>query len=99
MSLRADGAPGAVVRLTTPLEVVYPALGGTVRDRGSGKRRPFVRFYACEQDVSHDSPDAALPEAVRMASLTPARLLGLDDRKGSLEAGKDATVELRVEDL
>jgi molybdopterin synthase sulfur carrier subunit len=39
-------------------------LGGTLRDRATGQRRAFVRFYACEQDLSHDSPDAPLPDAV-----------------------------------
>ena len=42
-------------------------LGGTIRDRQTGKRRPFVRFYACEQDLSNDAPDAPLPGAVAAA--------------------------------
>ncbi|MFI6128225.1 MoaD/ThiS family protein [Micromonospora sp. NPDC051141] len=46
------------------LEAAYPMLRGTIRDRHSGVRRPFVRFYACEQDLSHESPDAPLPEEV-----------------------------------
>lgn len=46
------------------LEAKYPMLCGTVRDHDSKKRRPFLRFFACEQDLSHDSPDAPLPEAV-----------------------------------
>jgi molybdopterin synthase sulfur carrier subunit len=46
------------------LEARYPMLGGTVRDRESGRRRAFVRFFACEQDLSHDPPDAPLPDAV-----------------------------------
>lgn len=46
------------------LELRYPALRGTLRDPASGERRAFVRFYACEQDLSHESPDAALPDAV-----------------------------------
>ena len=46
------------------LEARYPALCGTLRDYGTLKRRPFVRFFACEQDLSHDSPDAPLPDAV-----------------------------------
>ncbi|HEX8095980.1 MoaD/ThiS family protein [Jatrophihabitans sp.] len=46
------------------LERQYPALRGTLRDPGTGRRRPFVRFFACEQDVSHEPPDAPLPEAV-----------------------------------
>jgi sulfur-carrier protein len=46
------------------LEERYPALRGTVRDHVTRKRRPFVRFFACEVDLSHESPEAALPEAV-----------------------------------
>jgi len=46
------------------LEASYPVLRGTIRDYGSGRRRAFVRFFACEQDLSHDQPDAPLPEAV-----------------------------------
>lgn len=46
------------------LEARYPMLRGTIRDHVTSKRRPFVRFFACEQDLSHESPDAPLPEAV-----------------------------------
>ncbi|WP_174535895.1 MoaD/ThiS family protein [Micromonospora chalcea] len=46
------------------LEAAYPMLLGTIRDRHSGKRRPFVRFYACELDLSNESPDDPLPEEV-----------------------------------
>jgi molybdopterin converting factor small subunit len=46
------------------LESRYPALRGTLRDPGTGQRRPFVRFFACEEDLSHEPPDAPLPEAV-----------------------------------
>ena len=46
------------------LEGRFPALRGTLRDYVTQKRRPFVRFFACEMDVSHESPDALLPEAV-----------------------------------
>ena len=46
------------------LEAAYPPLRGTIRDHGTGKRRAFVRFFACQEDVSHDPPDAPLPEAV-----------------------------------
>ena len=46
------------------LEAHYPMLRGTIRDHGTLKRRAFVRFFACEQDLSHESPDAPLPEAV-----------------------------------
>lgn len=50
------------------LEARYPMLGGTIRDRVTRRRRPFVRFFACEQDLSNESPDAPLPEAVARGS-------------------------------
>jgi molybdopterin synthase sulfur carrier subunit len=46
------------------LEARYPMLRGTIRDHGTQQRRAFVRFFACEQDLSHESPDAPLPDAV-----------------------------------
>jgi sulfur-carrier protein len=46
------------------LEARYPMLRGTLRDQVTQQRRPFVRFFACQQDLSHDSPDARLPDAV-----------------------------------
>jgi len=46
------------------LEARYPMLRGTIRDHGTFKRRAFVRFFACEQDLSHESPDGPLPDAV-----------------------------------
>jgi sulfur-carrier protein len=46
------------------LEADYPMLRGTLRDQVTQQRRPFVRFFACEQDLSHESPDAPLPHAV-----------------------------------
>ena len=46
------------------LEARYPMLRGTIRDQVTGQRRPFVRLFACGEDLSHQSPDALLPEAV-----------------------------------
>jgi len=46
------------------LEARYPMLCGTIRDHVTQKRRPFLRFFACEQDLSNESPDALLPDAV-----------------------------------
>jgi molybdopterin synthase sulfur carrier subunit len=46
------------------LEADYPTLRGTIRDRVTGQRRAFVRFFACEQDLSHEPPDTPLPAAV-----------------------------------
>jgi sulfur-carrier protein len=46
------------------LESRYPMLRGTMRDQATQVRRPFIRFFACQEDLSHESPDALLPEAV-----------------------------------
>jgi hypothetical protein len=46
------------------LEACYPVLCGTIRDQSTHRRRTFVRFFACEEDLSHELPDAPLPEAV-----------------------------------
>jgi hypothetical protein len=46
------------------LEAAYPVLRGTIRDQVTRQRRPFLRFFACEQDLTHEPPDAPLPEAV-----------------------------------
>ena len=50
------------------LEERYPVLRGTIRDQASGKRRSFVRFFACEEDLSHEPPDDPLPDAVAKGS-------------------------------
>jgi molybdopterin converting factor small subunit len=61
--LDVDGRPsrGAVL---DALEAAYPVLKGTIRDQVTRQRRPFIRFFACEQDLTHEPVDAALPEAV-----------------------------------
>jgi sulfur-carrier protein len=46
------------------VEAAYPVLRGTIRDQATGKRRNFVRYFACNQDLSHDPPDTPLPDAV-----------------------------------
>ncbi|GJL52278.1 MAG: hypothetical protein NPIRA01_35050 [Nitrospirales bacterium] len=46
------------------LEAVYPMLRGTIRDHSTNKRRPFVRFFVCEEDWSHESPETLLPDVV-----------------------------------
>ena len=50
------------------LEASYPMLRGTIRDHVTQQRRPFVRFFACEQDLSHEPPDSPLPDAVAMGA-------------------------------
>jgi molybdopterin synthase sulfur carrier subunit len=56
--------PATLGSVLDALEAGYPVLRGTIRDRGTQQRRPFVRFFACEQDLSHEPPDAPLPDAV-----------------------------------
>jgi sulfur-carrier protein len=50
------------------LEACYPMLRGTIRDHVTLQRRPFIRFFACEEDLSHEAPDAPLPGAVATAA-------------------------------
>jgi molybdopterin synthase sulfur carrier subunit len=50
------------------LEAAYPVLRGTMRDQGTGRRRAFVRFFACQQDLSHQPPDTPLPQQVQAGS-------------------------------
>jgi hypothetical protein len=57
-------APVTVRSVLDALEARYPVLRGTIRDYGTEQRRPFLRFFACEQDWSHERPDAPLPDAV-----------------------------------
>jgi sulfur-carrier protein len=57
-------APVTQRSILDALEARYPMLHGTIRDHGTQKRRPFVRFFACQEDLSHEAPDAPLPNAV-----------------------------------
>lgn len=61
--LEIDG-PVTQRSILDALEAKYPMLRGTIRDHVTQQRRPFVRFFACEEDLSHESPDDALPDAV-----------------------------------
>ena len=63
VQLELDG-PITIRAIIDALEAKYPPLRGTVRDHGTQKRRPFVRFFACEQDFSHEAPETLLPPAV-----------------------------------
>lgn len=74
VELPVEGAAtlGAVL---DALESRYPMLRGTIRDHVTRQRRPFLRFYACERDLSHDSPAAALPAAVA-AGKEPLLVIG-----------------------
>ena len=57
-------APVTQRAILDALEARYPMLRGTIRDHGTLQRRPFLRFFACEQDLTHEPPDAPVPEAV-----------------------------------
>ena len=56
--------PATIGSVLDAVEAAYPVLRGTIRDQASGKRRNFIRFFACEQDLSHEPDDAALPDDV-----------------------------------
>jgi hypothetical protein len=63
VQLAVDG-PITLRSVLDALEADYPMLCGTIRDHSTGKRRPLLRFFACARDVSHEPPDAPLPDAV-----------------------------------
>ena len=63
VELRIEG-PATQRSVLDALEACYPMLRGTIRDHVTHARRPFVRFFACEQDLSHEPADAPLPDAV-----------------------------------
>jgi hypothetical protein len=68
-------APVSVRSILDALEARYPMLRGTIRDQATLERRPFLRFFACEEDLSHDSPNTPLPEAVATGK-EPLLILG-----------------------
>ena len=63
LSIEVEG-PVTLRSVLDALEAQHPTLRGTIRDQATAQRRPFLRFFACEEDLSHESPDAPLPEAV-----------------------------------
>ena len=67
VELRVEG-PATQRSVLDALEVSYPMLRGTIRDHVTQQRRAFVRFFACQQDLSHELPDTPLPEAVAMGA-------------------------------
>ncbi|MDW5266798.1 MULTISPECIES: MoaD/ThiS family protein [Acidobacteriaceae] len=71
-----DVAPPITLRsVLDALEASYPMLAGTIRDHTTQQRRPFLRFFACEEDLSHQSPDTPLPEAV-VTAREPLLIIG-----------------------
>jgi sulfur-carrier protein len=69
------GNPATIRSVLDALEARYPALRGTVRDHGTLRRRPFIRFFACKEDWSNESPETKLPEAVA-AGAEPFLIVG-----------------------
>jgi sulfur-carrier protein len=67
--------PVTVNSVLDVLEARYPMLRGTIRDHVTKRRRPFIRFFACEQDLSHEAPDSLLPEAI-VAGTEPLLIVG-----------------------
>jgi sulfur-carrier protein len=67
VELQIEG-PATLRSVLDTLEARYPVLRGTIRDHSTLQRRPFVRFFACEEDLSHTLPDAPLPDAVAMGA-------------------------------
>jgi hypothetical protein len=74
VELEIDGPP-TLRSVLDALEARYPALRGTIRDHGTLQRRPFVRFFACKDDLSHESPDTPLPEAI-VNGIEPFMIVG-----------------------
>jgi molybdopterin synthase sulfur carrier subunit len=74
VSLEVAGQP-TVGSVLDALEARYPVLQGTIRDHVTRRRRPYVRFFACEQDLSHERPDAPLPDQV-MTGAEPFLVVG-----------------------
>ncbi|GGA77273.1 hypothetical protein GCM10011507_30670 [Edaphobacter acidisoli] len=68
-------APITLRAVLNSLEASYPTLQGTIRDHGTLKRRDFLRFFACEEDISHQSPDEPLPEEIVTAK-EPLLIIG-----------------------
>jgi sulfur-carrier protein len=66
VTLEIDDVDGEVTRrmILDALETQYPMLRGTIREHVSGERRPFLRFFACGEDITHQSPDAPLPREI-----------------------------------
>jgi len=68
-------SPATLASVLNALEERYPVLRGTIRDQATLRRRPFVRFFACKEDLSHEPPEASLPEAIA-AGTEPFLIVG-----------------------
>ena len=67
VELEMDGAV-TIAAVLDAVEAEFPALQGTIRDHVTKQRRPFIRYFACSEDMSHDAPNTPLPDAVRNAT-------------------------------
>ena len=74
VSIEVDG-PVTLRSVLDALESRYPMLRGTIRDHVTLQRRPFLRFFACQEDLTHESPDAPLPDAV-VSGKEPLMIIG-----------------------
>ena len=74
IELQVEG-PATTSSVLDALEAQYPMLRGTIRDHVTQRRRPFIRFFACGQDLSHEPPDAPLPDEVA-AGTEPLWIVG-----------------------
>jgi len=74
VGLQVEG-PITIASVLDALETRYPMLGGTIRDYSTHQRRPFIRFFACGIDLSHEPTDALLPDPV-LAGAEPLRIVG-----------------------
>jgi hypothetical protein len=63
LQIEVEGAV-TIRSILDAIEARYPMLKGTIRDHGTQQRRAFLRFFACEEDLSHESPDTSLPDAI-----------------------------------
>ena len=68
LDVRAGDGQVTIAGALDALEAAYPVLLGTMRDQRTGRRRAFVRFFACQQDLSHEPPDTPLPQPVQAGS-------------------------------
>lgn len=74
VTVEVEGDP-TLAGVVAALEAAHPALRGTIRDGGTGRRRAFMRYFACGRDMSHEPDDAALPPAVARGT-EPLRIVG-----------------------
>lgn len=74
LAIEVEG-PATLRAVLDALEAAYPMLRGTIRDHTTRQRRPFLRFFACEEDISHESPDAPLPDPV-VSGKEPLLIIG-----------------------